>query len=99
MNTRELFRSAATWVAAHPVPERAMRPAFVSRAGDPRAIPAPPPGARGATRTRRLPTVAGVARDIRDGRLTARDALARSLERIAALNATLRAFVAVREHE
>jgi aspartyl-tRNA(Asn)/glutamyl-tRNA(Gln) amidotransferase subunit A len=97
MNTRELFRSAASWVAAHPVPERPMRPAFVSRAGDPRQMPHAPSGARAAARALAIPTVASVARDIRDGRLTARDSLARGLDRIAALNGTLRAFVSVRE--
>lgn len=99
MNTRDLFRSAADWVAAHPVAERPTRPAFVSHAGDPREAPAPPTTPRTSTRALSVATVASLARDIRAGRLTAGDALARCLEQVRALDPSLRAFVAVREAE
>jgi aspartyl-tRNA(Asn)/glutamyl-tRNA(Gln) amidotransferase subunit A len=102
VNTRELFRQAARWVAEHAPADPDARPAFVYALDRPAAPgqPAPPPlpaaapVARAADET--MPTVAGTARAIRDGSLGARDAVAAALARIDAHDAALRAFVTVR---
>jgi aspartyl-tRNA(Asn)/glutamyl-tRNA(Gln) amidotransferase subunit A len=97
VNTRDLVRWAADWVAEHAIPDPDARPAFTYRPRD-LVIPAPPPSARAADRPPgSVPTVAALARAIRDGSASARDVVTTCLERIAARNAALRAFVTVLE--
>ena len=100
MNTRDLFRAAARWVTEHPLQDLDARPAFIYRPGAEPPAPAretaPILARRPATR---LPTVAGTARAVREGSQSAREAVELSLQRIAALNRKLRAFVSVRERE
>jgi aspartyl-tRNA(Asn)/glutamyl-tRNA(Gln) amidotransferase subunit A len=99
VNTRDLFRQAAEWVQEHANHDLDARPAFIYQAQpEPPQLPIPQesPMARPVPG---IPTVAGTARAIREGRLPAREAVVSSLERIAALNGKLHAFVAVRERE
>ena len=97
MTTRDLFRKAAQWVQEHSIQDLDARPAFIYQAQPepPQlSIPRVSPKARQAVG---IPTVVGTARAIREGSLTSQDAVVFSLNRIAALNGKLRAFVIVRE--
>jgi aspartyl-tRNA(Asn)/glutamyl-tRNA(Gln) amidotransferase subunit A len=94
MNTRELFRGAAEWVAAHAIDALDARPAFVSRAAAAAALvwPAEPT-------SRALASwpggVADAAEAIRRGQTSAGEVVERALARIRSLDDRLRAFVVV----
>lgn len=100
MNTRDLFRKAASWVEEHLILDLDARPAFIYRPADAEGLPVALPTARqGARPSTGIPTVVDTARAIREGSLSAREAVTKSLERIAELNGKLRAFVIIRERE
>jgi aspartyl-tRNA(Asn)/glutamyl-tRNA(Gln) amidotransferase subunit A len=95
MNTRDLFRSAAEWVAKHEPSDVDARPAFISSAGDPSAA-----AARVGARPSRVMVddpggVGDTARSIRQGATSTRDVVERALARVRAHDGAVRAFVAV----
>lgn len=93
MNTRDLFRGAAEWVARHTLVDLDARPGFISRAAAAgpglawTCSPAtrPPANAPGG--------VADTAQSIRQGETSASEVVERALARIHALDSRLRAFV------
>jgi aspartyl-tRNA(Asn)/glutamyl-tRNA(Gln) amidotransferase subunit A len=93
MSTRDLFREAAAWVAAHALHALDAQPAFASRAAGSAAALAWP-AAQASRPPANLPGgVADTAEAIRHRGTSAREVVDRALARIQALDDLLRAFV------
>ncbi len=97
MNTRDLFRGAAGWVAHHAPHDLGARPGFISRAVAPGAALAWPHRPDGRAPASAPGGVADTAESIRRGQTSAGAVVERALTRIRALDSRLGAFVVTLE--